>query len=101
MTRRRDEPRDTPWSVYLVECADGTLYCGVTNNIERRLAAHNAGKGARYTRGKAPVRLAWHETCASKSAALKREIAVKKLTRHQKLHLTNSRNTRNDSGLGS
>lgn len=75
------------WVVYLVECNDGTLYCGVTNNLERRLAAHNAGKGARYTRGRAPVRLVWSEACASRSDALRREIAIKAMPRSAKLTL--------------
>lgn len=75
------------WLVYLLECADGTLYCGATNDLDRRLAAHNAGKGARYTRGRAPVRLVWSEACTDRGAALRREHAVKRMTRTGKLML--------------
>ncbi|MFA5862013.1 MAG: GIY-YIG nuclease family protein [Candidatus Thermoplasmatota archaeon] len=75
------------WTVYLAECADGSLYCGITNDIERRLHAHNAGTGARYTRSRRPVRLAWSEPASSRGAALKRERAVKSLTRAAKLAL--------------
>lgn len=75
------------WHVYLVECADGTLYCGVTNDLARRLAAHNAGKGARYTSGRRPVRAVWTEACATRGDALRRELAVKALPRAAKLAL--------------
>jgi putative endonuclease len=76
------------WSVYLVECADGTLYCGVSNDVDARLAAHNAGRGARYTRGRAPVRLVWREACGARGDALRRERQVKALPRAAKLALT-------------
>ena len=72
------------WHVYIVRCADGTLYTGITNDLEKRLEKHNAGVGARYTRARLPVDLLWHETQPSKSAALKREYAIKQLTRAQK-----------------
>lgn len=75
------------WSVYLVECNDGTLYCGISNDVDARIAAHNAGRGARYTRGRAPVRLLWRAECATRSDALRRERAVKALPRTQKLRL--------------
>jgi len=75
------------WACYLLECADGTLYCGITNDLERRLAAHNAGNGAKYTRTRLPVKLAYQERCASKSDALKRERAIKRLPRAGKLAL--------------
>ena len=75
------------WHCYLVECADGTLYCGTTNDVARRIALHNAGRGARYTRGRAPVALRWSETHPSRGAALRREIAVKRLPRAAKLRL--------------
>jgi putative endonuclease len=73
--------------VYLVQCRDGTLYCGWTDDLERRIATHNAGKGARYTRARLPVRLVWHEVVVDRSAALKRELAVKRLPRAQKVTL--------------
>lgn len=75
------------WVVYLVECADGTLYCGTTNDLARRVAMHNAGKGARYTAGRTPVRVVWSEACADRGAALRRELAVKRMTRAGKLGL--------------
>ncbi|MDD6188681.1 MAG: GIY-YIG nuclease family protein [Clostridiales bacterium] len=75
------------WTVYILRCADGTLYTGITDNMERRLKAHNEGRGARYTRGRGPVEPVYRESCADKSAALKREIAIKKLSREQKLKL--------------
>ncbi|TXT23255.1 MAG: putative endonuclease [Gallionellaceae bacterium] len=72
------------WICYLLECADGTLYCGITNDLDKRLAAHNAGEGAKYTRGRTPVRLAHVETHADKSAALKREMQIKRMSRAAK-----------------
>jgi putative endonuclease len=77
------------WVCYVLECADGTLYTGITNILQQRLAAHNAGTGAKYTRGRAPLRLAYVESCADKSAALKREIAIKRLPRSGKLAMFN------------
>jgi putative endonuclease len=76
------------WSTYLLRCADTTLYCGVTNDLRRRTAAHNAGRGAKYTRGRRPVVVVWRKRCASKSAALKLEYVVKRLTRAGKERLT-------------
>lgn len=73
--------------VYILRCADGTLYTGITDDTQRRLAAHNSGKGAKYTRGRRPVQLVYREPCPDKSAALRREIAVKRLTRGEKLGL--------------
>lgn len=73
------------WWVYLLHCADGTLYCGVTTDLERRMAEHNAGTGARYTRARRPVALAAKAPCAGRSAALKAEIAVKRQKRADKL----------------
>ncbi len=75
------------WTCYLLECADGTLYCGITNDLEKRLAAHNSGEGAKYTRGRTPVRVVYREQCADKSAALKREREVKEMRRPEKLAL--------------
>jgi putative endonuclease len=72
------------WSVYLVRCADGTYYAGSTNDIEARAAAHNAGRGARYTSGRRPVTVEYVEACGSRSAALRREHALKRLTRAEK-----------------
>ncbi len=74
--------------VYIVKCADKTFYTGTTNNLEKRLLAHNILKtGARYTKSRRPVRLVYSENCKTKSRALKREHAVKKLTRKEKVAL--------------
>lgn len=77
----------TNWTCYLLECSDHTLYCGITNNLEKRLTAHNAGEGAKYTRSRLPVKLAYAETCANKSTALKREYEIKRMSRKRKLAL--------------
>ena len=76
-----------PYYVYLLRCRDGTLYCGSTNDLKRRVKAHNSGKGAKYTRARRPVFLVYSEELRTKSEALRREAAVKKLTRQQKLAL--------------
>ena len=73
--------------VYLLRCRDGTLYTGYTDDPERRLRVHNAGKGAKYTRSRLPVELVYQEQCPDKSAALRRERAIKALSRSQKLAL--------------
>ena len=75
------------WLCYLLRCADGSLYCGITNHLARRVAAHAAGKASKYTRSRKPVELVYVEDCEDKSAALKRESAIKKLTRAKKLAL--------------
>lgn len=72
------------WFCYLLRCADDTLYCGITNDLEKRLVAHNTGEGAKYTRGRTPVTLLYRESCTDKSAALKRERQIKRLPRAQK-----------------
>lgn len=76
-----------PWYVYMLRCGDGTLYTGMTDNVEKRLAAHAAGKGAKYTRGREPLTLVHSEELPDKSSALKREGAIKKLSRAEKLKL--------------
>lgn len=73
--------------VYILECADGTLYTGWTNDLTARLAAHNSGRGAKYTRGRAPVKLVFSEVFDDRSEALGYEAALKKLTRTEKLNL--------------
>ncbi len=80
----------TPFVVYLLRCADGTLYTGVTTDVEARLRTHNAGRGARYTAGRRPVRVVYVEPCGSRSAALKREHAIKRLPRARKLDLASA-----------
>lgn len=76
------------WYLYLLRCGDGTLYCGITTDVEKRLAQHRSGKGAKYTRGRQPLELVYTEPCADHSSALKREWEVKHLTREEKLALT-------------
>ena len=75
---------------YLVRCADGTLYCGWTNHLEERIKAHNAGKGAKYTKGRRPGELVYYETFATKQEAMKREAEVKRLNREGKIELIHS-----------
>jgi putative endonuclease len=72
------------WFVYIVRCADHTLYTGITTDVERRLAEHNAGIGARYTRARLPVELIHTEPAADRSAASRREAAIKRLPRAEK-----------------
>ena len=72
---------------YLVKCADGTLYCGWTNHLDERVAAHNSGKGAKYTKSRRPVELVYYEESRSKQEAMRRESEIKKMTREQKLEL--------------
>lgn len=81
---------ESKWYVYILRCADQTLYTGITNRLQQRLRAHNAGKGAKYTKGRRPVHLLYWETCTDKSAALKREAAIKKMKRAEKLLLCTS-----------
>lgn len=75
---------DSNWVVYIIECSDGTYYTGITNNLQKRFAAHKNGKGAKYTRAKKAVAVRYFEKVSDKSSALKREIAIKKLSRPQK-----------------
>jgi predicted GIY-YIG superfamily endonuclease len=82
------------WLVYLLRCSDGSLYTGVTNDLPKRLKAHAAGKASKYTRSRLPVRLAYSESQTSKSAALKREAAIKKMRRTEKDQLVDKRRPR-------
>jgi len=75
------------WFIYVVRCRDGTLYTGISRDVDARLAKHNAGKGARYTRGRGPVALLHTERKSSQGAALRREAAIKALPRTKKLAL--------------
>ena len=76
------------WKLYILRCGDGTLYTGITTDVEKRLEAHRSGKGAKYTRGRGPLELVYREECGSHSSALKREAEVKKLSREEKEKLT-------------
>lgn len=73
--------------VYIVECSDGTFYTGWTNNLEKRIDMHSKGTGAKYTKGRGPVKLVYHEIFETKEAAMRREYQIKKLTRQEKLLL--------------
>ena len=75
------------WQTYIIKCNDDSLYTGITIDLEKRLAAHNAGKGAKYTASRRPVQLVYHEVAANRSEASKRENAIKKLNRNDKLAL--------------
>ncbi len=72
---------------YIVRCKDDTLYCGWTNNLEKRIASHNAGTGAKYTKNRRPVELVYYEPFDTKEEAMSREYAIKQMTREQKLNL--------------
>lgn len=82
--KKKDDHASENWTVYILECCDKTLYTGITNNLQNRIRLHRTGKGARYTRGRAPLSLVYSEKCATKSIALKREYAIKHLTREKK-----------------
>ena len=75
------------WYVYMLRCADDSLYTGVAADVEKRFAAHKSGRGAKYTRSHPPVAIVYREMCADKGAALRREAAIKKLPRAEKLKL--------------
>lgn len=75
------------WKLYMLRCRDGSLYTGITTDVQKRFAAHKAGKGAKYTRGRAPLELVYSEECGDHSVALKRELEIKGLTREEKMKL--------------
>ena len=75
------------WYLYLLRCGDGTLYCGIALDVQARLDQHREGKGAKYTRGRGPLELAFTEACGTRSEALKREREVKRMPRAEKLGL--------------
>lgn len=95
---RGRSPRETSWSVYLLRCSDGTLYAGATADLARRVRQHLAGRAARYTRSRLPVALVYSERARDRSAALRREAALKQLSRAEKLALVRSRPGRNRRG---
>ena len=78
---------DKCWYLYILRCSDGTLYTGITTDVEVRLEAHRSGKGAKYTRGRGPLELVYREQCEDHSHALKRELAVKSMTKEEKKKL--------------
>ncbi|GEP43070.1 GIY-YIG nuclease family protein [Brevifollis gellanilyticus] len=92
-------PKPKPWVLYVLRCADDTLYCGITNDLTKRLKLHHSGKGARYTRGRGPLILLKSWPAASVSAALKAEFAFKKLSRTAKESKLKSRSRKDDVSL--
>jgi putative endonuclease len=78
---------DGEWWVYILRCADDTLYTGITTDLERRIAEHDAGEGAKYTRGRGPVELVYSERQPDRSSASQREYALKQYSRDEKLEL--------------
>lgn len=75
---------ESTWKLYILRCGDGSLYTGITTDVQKRLAAHRGGKGAKYTRGRGPLELVYSEECGSHSDALRRELEIKRLTREEK-----------------
>jgi putative endonuclease len=88
---RREDTRAPRWFVYVLECGDSSLYVGVARDVAARLAAHEAGRGAKYTRGRGPLRVKVTRRCASQGDALRIELALKRLSRADKLALLASR----------
>ena len=84
---------ENTWLLYIVECRDGSLYTGITNNLDRRLREHNDGDASRYTRSRRPVVWRYQDPCASRSQALIRELSVKLLTRREKKALIGAAQT--------
>lgn len=95
-----DSVTDTPAWVYLLACGDGSLYCGWTTDLDRRVAAHSAGRGARYTRSRLPVRLAFASPMPDSSAARREEARIKRLPRAAKLALLDSSPVRAGQAAG-
>ena len=83
---------ESTWKLYMLRCRDGSLYTGITTDVEKRLEAHRSGKGAKYTRGRGPLELVYQEECGDHSTALKREIEIKALSREDKLNLIEKNN---------
>lgn len=79
------------WLVYILECKDGTYYTGITDDLEKRITAHNSGKGAKYTKGRGPVKMVYSEKYLGRSEATKREGEIKKLNRKAKMKLLQTR----------
>lgn len=86
------------WKLYILRCGDGSLYTGITVDVEKRLKAHRTGKGAKYTRGRGPLELVYREDCGDHSAALRRELQIKAMPREEKMLLIEAFNAV-DSGV--
>lgn len=78
---------DKTWHLYILECGDGTLYTGITDDVQRRLEQHRCGKGAKYTRGRGPLTLVYTEECGTRAEASRREYAVHHMNRAEKLKM--------------
>ena len=91
LTKVGSEAEEDLWFVYLARCSDGSLYTGIARDVRARLAQHDAGKGARYTRGRGPLVLCAVRRCSSKGDALRLELAIKRLTRADKERLIGPR----------
>ena len=85
--RETNEPSGNKWFVYILGCADDSVYTGITNDVKRRCQQHNNGTASRYTRSRRPTKLVWQEEQPNRSLALKREAAIKAMTRRDKLAL--------------
>lgn len=96
--RRPKAPVPKDWLVYMVRCSNGALYTGITNDLPKRVKAHNTGKGAMYTKFFAPVRVVFREPQADRSASLRREYAIKQLTRKGKMALIKGYNRSRKAG---
>lgn len=81
------------WKLYILRCGDGSLYTGISTDVQRRLEEHRSGKGAKYTRGRSPLELVYWEECGGKSAALRRELEIKALSREEKLKMIEEKMT--------
>jgi putative endonuclease len=85
--RKRSAAKKAPWFLYILECGDGSLYTGISNNVEKRLTCHQSGKGAKYTRTHQPVKLMYVEKCGAQGKAMSREREVKRYPKKKKLAL--------------
>lgn len=88
---------DKVWTVYILECGDGTFYTGITDDLQRRFKAHSEGRGAKYTRGRGPLKLRYFETVPDKSTALKRELELKRLRKREKMAIIHEKETNHKS----
>jgi putative endonuclease len=85
VTANKKKKKSRAWFLYILKCRDGTLYCGITTDLERRIDQHNNGSASRYTRSRLPVKLVFSGTCRGRSQALKKEYAMKQLSRKEKI----------------
>ncbi len=79
------------WAVYILRCSDGTLYTGITNDLDKRIETHSSGQGSKYTRSRLPVELVYHEQAENRSEATRRELEIKGLSRSDKIKMIRAR----------